>query len=557
MMSSENKSPAVIDSEEKVKLTFGEKGDPHERHPPAKVSLRTKLKDREYRQKCLRTLWFGASFWALGFVFSQRGPAFLDLQIITQTDVEAASYFFTSSSVGYLVGSFVAGLVYSMFNKSLLLLLCLFGMAMTTVAVPWCSIYALMIAIHFVFSLFGVGNTEMVRVWGKEGEGAMQFVHFAYAFGGVIAPLVTEPFLTPVPEDNNMTTTIQYINSTANPLVSVPYTASQSVSINRTTSSFLASDIGRSTLLTEQLTSTFSHVADAWNATMTTLNVTDPVTAAPLPLTTRVHYAYLIAGSIILLIMVPVTVQMFTDRSQKRRQTAEDEKKDLKQPLPLGLFLLVLSALCLFNFLNVSVEDTFVSYLSAFVVKQLHWSKSAGARVTSLFWAMFASCRFVSIFTIHFLSSARLLLWCCLAWVASMLVFLVCSYHNVSAGVWASSALVGASMAAIFPTGFSWMEEELVRVTGVVASCVVISASMGSMSSPVLLGFLMQQKTPMWFSFLMFGEAAACLLVFLFLLALSRLYLRKRYTMSPPDQHQEVAVSAWQEDSRAGEESTV
>jgi hypothetical protein len=46
-----------------------------------------------------------------------------------------------------------------------------------------------------------VANTEIVRIWGKEGEMAMQFLHFNFAFGGVIGPLVTEPFLTPNPED--------------------------------------------------------------------------------------------------------------------------------------------------------------------------------------------------------------------------------------------------------------------------------------------------------------------------------------------------------------------
>ena len=92
-----------------------------------------------------------------GFAIGQRGPAFLDLQIITHTDVEAASFFFTATSVGYLVGSLVAGMVYNKVNKSLLMLLTVMGLAVTTVAIPWCSPYALMVAIHFVASLFAGG----------------------------------------------------------------------------------------------------------------------------------------------------------------------------------------------------------------------------------------------------------------------------------------------------------------------------------------------------------------------------------------------------------------
>ena len=107
----------------------------------------------DQQPKCL-------SFWVIifqGFAIGQRGPAFLDLQIITHTDVEAASFFFTATSVGYLVGSLVAGMVYNKVNKSLLMLLTVMGLAVTTVAIPWCSPYALMVAIHFVASLFAGG----------------------------------------------------------------------------------------------------------------------------------------------------------------------------------------------------------------------------------------------------------------------------------------------------------------------------------------------------------------------------------------------------------------
>ena len=96
-------------------------------------------------------------FHTQGFAIGQRGPAFLDIQIITHTDVEAASFFFTSASVGYLVGSLVAGVVYDKLNKSLLLLLSVLGLAVTTIALPWCSIYAMMITIHFLVSFFGGG----------------------------------------------------------------------------------------------------------------------------------------------------------------------------------------------------------------------------------------------------------------------------------------------------------------------------------------------------------------------------------------------------------------
>lgn len=321
----------------------------------------------------------------------------------------------------------------------------------------------------------------------------MQFIHFAFAIGGVIGPLATEPFLTPNPEDESdstITASPFFDNSTTSPLNST--------------------------------------------VTLETSNVTDNSTAFTLLLTTNVHYAYLISGSIILLTAVPHIIQLFTERAQKRRQTHVDEKKETKQPLPTPLFLFVLFCLCVFYFLYCSVEDTFAAYLSTSVVKQLHWSKSDGAQVTSVFWASFAVGRFLCIFVVHAMRSVKLLLLSCFALLISLLTFLLFSQYEIHLGVWISSALAGASMAAIFPTGFTWMEEELLRVTGRVASCILIASSSGTMANPIILGYLMQQFTAMWFSYLLFGESVLCLGAFLFLLAFSHLYLQKHYVMQGP-----------------------
>ncbi|XP_070210245.1 sodium-dependent glucose transporter 1B-like [Littorina saxatilis] len=475
--------------------------------PDPKASIKEKLKQPDYRSKVWRTVWLGAAFWALGFAIGQRGPAFLDIQIITQTDVEAASFFFTSSSVGYLVGSLVAGVVYDKLNKSLLLLVCVLGMGVTTVALPWCAIYAMMIFIQFMVSLFGggldtVGNAELVRIWGKEGETAMQTIHFAFAFGGIIGPLATEPFLTPTPEG------------------SLDLTSTAAPSLYNSTLSMLNSTV-----------------------TAESSNVTTNSTVPAAPVTTIVHYAYLISGSIILLIVLPFVVQLCTDRSEKRRQDHTDEKKSVtKQPLPTGVFIFVLFTFCCFYFLYCSVEDTFAAYLSTFVVKHLHWSKTEAAQLTSAFWASFAIGRFFGIFVVQVLSSVKLLFLLGLSLAVSLFSFLWFSQEGVGLGVWICTVVVGASMSAIFPTGFSWMEEKFLRVTGRVASSILIASSSGTMANPIVLGYLMQELTPMWFSYLLFGEAVLCFCIFLFLLVLSRFYIQKHYSVNRESKSLEIAI---------------
>ena len=334
-----------------------------------------------------------------------------------------------------------------------------------------------------LLDMLSAGNAELVWIWGKEGEMAMQSIHFAYSFGGVISPLTTEPFLTPNPEDNMNSTTVSLSNT------STTQTANW----------------------TEKSTSTNNSTAE-------------------LPLTTNVHYAFIISGGLSLLVCIPLTVQLFSDRSQKRRQNEKDEKT-VKQPLPKALFLFVLLSLCLMYVLYSAVEDTFEGYLTTFVVKQLHWSKSEGAQVSSVFWAAIALGRFLCIFAVHLLNPVRLLLVSCLALLLSMIAFLIMAHYAVYLGIWVFTAVNGIAMAAIFPTAFTWMEQELLRVTGRVASCILIGSSTGTMTNPIMLGFLMQQLTPMWFCYLLLGESALCLSMFLFLLALSRLYIRKHYAV--------------------------
>jgi MFS family permease len=78
--------------------------------------------------------------------------------MITQTNVQDASFFFTAYSVGNLLGAVITGLVYDKIRRSsLLLLLTLLGMGTMTVVLPWCSYYVAMIAAHFMLAVFAGG----------------------------------------------------------------------------------------------------------------------------------------------------------------------------------------------------------------------------------------------------------------------------------------------------------------------------------------------------------------------------------------------------------------
>jgi FHS family Na+ dependent glucose MFS transporter 1 len=240
----------------------------------------------------------------------------------------------------------------------------------------------------------------------------------------------------------------------------------------------------------------------------------------------------MLCGGLILLVAVLFAVNVLQNGCSKQQAVVHDsEARAATQPLPTGLYVLVMAMMCAFYFSYYCVEETFSSLLATFVVRQLKWSKSDGAKISSVVWASSAVGRFLSIFVVRALSSAQLILVSCSSLSLSLITFLVLACYEVSVGVWVCTATGALSMGPVFATGFMWMEEELVRVTGRVVSALMVASSCGNMVNPSLTGFLLERFTPMWFCYLLVGESLTCLLVFLVLLAIARGYLAKHFQL--------------------------
>ncbi|GFS23940.1 sodium-dependent glucose transporter 1 [Elysia marginata] len=112
--------------------------------------------DAVYSENLKHSLCLALALFALGVTESQGGPTFLDLQIITDTDVGQASAFFTSHSCGYLLGSLISGYISERkVNASFTLLLSLLAMGVGVIAMPYCAIFGTMVAIRGLTGVFG------------------------------------------------------------------------------------------------------------------------------------------------------------------------------------------------------------------------------------------------------------------------------------------------------------------------------------------------------------------------------------------------------------------
>ncbi|CAG5134955.1 unnamed protein product [Candidula unifasciata] len=474
-----------------------------DRHNMENLSLRQRLKNHGYRSKVMHTMYLGLTFIALGMVVGQNGPTFLDLQIITNTDLEQASAFFTGASIGYLTGSITAGTIYSRLNKNGLMFSGTLGMGIVAILTAYCKPYGLMIFIKFAGGVTAgfvdtCGNSEQMRIWGNEGQGLMQFLHFAFAFGGVISPLYSAPFLAQKATEHE-NSTIQSGNSSIAELV-----------------------IGNFSILND-------------SSIVTTLG-SDVVTNGTGDLTivgnqeTNVHIAFIITGIFSVLSGLPFLIFCLSDKISKKAAKSATEAKITQRKLPKPMFVFILFTLCLFYILYCCVEDTFASFLMTFLVREYtDVTKVEGAHITAIYWASFATSRFLMIFVAKFLSAVRLLYLCCTLMVIAFSSFIISAVAGNILALTVFAALAGLSMSAVFPAGFLFTETELLRVTAPISSCILVSASVGTMVNPLVLGYLMEEFSNMWFCYLLVGETLIVGAIFLFLLNFNRHFVNKRY----------------------------
>lgn len=422
-----------------------------------KQSLCTLLsQDKEYRKKFLNTLILWWSLVSFGWQIGQMGPSLLDIKYITDTTLGEASAVFTASAVGYMVAALGTGFVIGLIHTKILLFVACFVAAATTIAIPFCSIYELMIFVNIVRGAVNgihdtAGNTFCLRTWGADCGVYMQAIHFAFAFGGIISPLVTAPFLLP-----------------------------------ETTSTGNSSNNSEITTTSFELEKPESKLYLAFSTTTA---------------------CYTLAAILFL-------VSYFAKREQDVAKTTKSEAEKTEFDLPLRLKVPVLVTLLILMWTYVSVETTFSGFIATFVVKMLSWSKTDASYISSVFWATFSAGRFVGIFIVRIIRPSKLLiLYSVLLTLASTgLVFV--SIYAVNIGVWVFVALAGFACSVIFPSVFTWIEEELLQVTGRITSLFIMASSSSGIVHPLLLGYLMDNVSPMYFCYSVLAECVIMIVLY-------------------------------------------
>ncbi|KAM9496992.1 sodium-dependent glucose transporter 1 [Clarias gariepinus] len=378
------------------------------------------------------TLTLCASFLGLGMCISVLGPTLEDLATNVNKNISNISYIFAGRATGYIAGSLLGGLLFDLLNSHLLLG---FAMLMTSFgmfATPFCKkaliLAALVSSVGMSMGILDTGgNVLLLNTWGDRAGPHMQALHFSFALGAFMSPIIAK----------------------------LLFGHESSVS-NRSASQPRPSNFSLAHL-------PFFH-------------------GKSVPLTSM--WAYVVIGAFILF----VSLLFFILYSRTSASSNKASSGAGKPPFFAKHHTALVSLLSLFFFFYVGAEVAYGSFIFTYAKDYMRMEETQAAELNSLFWGSFAACRGAAIFFAACVYPGMLILFCLLGSVAASLCLVLFNRHHVM--LWVCTSVYGASMAATFPSGISWLEQ-YTTVSGKSAAAFVVGAALGEMVLPASLGFLL------------------------------------------------------------------
>ncbi|KFZ56527.1 Sodium-dependent glucose transporter 1, partial [Antrostomus carolinensis] len=301
--------------------------------------------------------------------------------------------------------------------------LSMLGTTVGLYGIPWCKKSLLLTVLMSVIGgSMGIldtgGNVLALNTWGAEAGPHMQALHFSFAVGAFVAPILAKMALGGSESQD------------------LPVAAKTNGSVLRSVPTASAA----SSALKHHLGADFL-------------------------------WSYVVIGTYLLLVSF-----FFFILYSKGGSARDKSKASLQKGTFAKYHYALLILLFVFFFCYVGAEVTYGSYIFTYAKVFAEMKENEASALNSLFWGAFAACRGVAIFCAACLYPGTMILLSIIgsAVSSSCLAF----FARYPTSLWVGSAVYGASMATIFPSGISWIEQYTV-VQGKSASLFVIGAALG------------------------------------------------------------------------------
>ena len=338
-------------------------------------------------------------------------------------------------------------------------------------------------------------------LWGDKSGPCMQILHFSWAFGAFIAPLIAKHFIQEQ-QDSDLPgyniTCLELPTQLPTPVSNSDCFQLFNITCKNLTS-FAPMDSG-----VELNFANFNCTMNSDNEPSSLFIYAYFITASLYLPSLAAFMYYAVRREYLQKCCFKKTVIQEENTSDSGPVTAEKESESAGNRYPLSYILILFTLIFCFMFLYVGLEAGFGSLIFTVAVRgRLGFSKPTAAILQSVYWGTFAFTRLVSVTLAVLKVRASIMIMGNLfgSFVASLIMtFYV---HNALA-IWIGSAVLGMSYASIFPTVMTWMSENA-KATGKATAVLVTGGTLGDITIPATLAALVAKVNPDTLIYVTFG----------------------------------------------------
>ena len=156
---------------------------------------------RATKSKLILTFLLYFSFSVYGIGFSILSPTLLDIAEHLDKEIEDVAIGVVGRAISYALFALVFGWGFTKMNRQIGFLLCFIFTGIVQLAVPFSSSLAMFIALQVIIgaTTSGIdvaGNAWLLEMWQEKANPFMQGMHFSYAIGMTISPILAAPYLS-------------------------------------------------------------------------------------------------------------------------------------------------------------------------------------------------------------------------------------------------------------------------------------------------------------------------------------------------------------------------
>ena len=469
------------------------------------------------------TLLYCAGFGGLGLCLSILGPVLLGLAVQTESTLKETGYCFIIRSLGYLLGS-TGGTLYDRIPGHYVFGGAMIGSAIGTALIPAVrSIVALgsvVIIQGISMGLTDTGGNVMMIWWFRQDVGPyMQAMHFAFALGAFIGPMLLRVVAMMAggtngfnPESGDAAAgeaarqiaptgvydAAFYIIAIFNAVIGGLLFIKPSPKPRKEAQHATPATVPEKDTIQLNVHDSLAHQENTTTATFTgssqSGNITDELKAMDdgklnIPNTTKtnsssevVEWGTIHDTNAASIVSATPTTTASTEDAPASATPAHEEL--VVPPNLTGNVWQVVAIVAALLFLYVGCETGFGAFVTSYAVVALGTSEAEGQIMTGVYWGAIMVGRFASIFVAMKFPPAKYLgvsmVACCVAAVF-MLIF-----PNSIVTLWIGAVAYGIGMACVFPTAIA-LAETYFPVQGKHATAFVIGAATGEMLLPFII----------------------------------------------------------------------